>query len=125
MPGGAPPLGGIPSGGTGHAMAPGPMAGSAAQSTNQIRLALEMLQKGLPGLPMGSDLHTAVLKSVTELSKHLSKGSDDESGVLQQLVSLARDRQAQPQQNAMLRMFPSPGGPGGEGGGAPPPNPAA
>lgn len=106
-----------PQGGTGPAMSPSPMAGHGAQSVQGVKLALEMLQKAMVGLDMGSELHTAVLKSITDISKHLDSGSADKSGMIQQLVALARGAQTQPQPQAaaMQQMFPP------AGGGAPPP----
>lgn len=46
---------------------------------------------------MGSDLHTAVLKSVTELSKHVGEqaGAADPSAVVQQLAQLAAKARTQ------------------------------
>lgn len=103
-------------------MAPGGMAGSAAQATTGVKLALEALQKALPGLPMGSPLHSAALKAVTDLSKHMAQGQEDQSGVIQQLAQAARQAQQAPppQASAMANMFPGAGG-----GGAPPPAAAA
>lgn len=94
------------------------MPGHGQQAITGIKLAMEAMQKSLPGLPMGSDLHTAVLKAITEISKHLDKaGQDgDQSAMIQQLAQMARGAQTQPPQAAaMAKMFPAPGG------GAPPP----
>ena len=86
-----------PPGGTGPATVPSPMAGSGAQGANAVRMALTALQQALPHLPMGSDLHTAVLKSVTELSKHVGEqaGAADPSAVVQQLAQLAAKARTQ------------------------------
>ena len=113
MPGAAPPAGG-----TGAATAPGPMPGHAAQAMTAVKMAVEALQKALPGIPMGSDMHNAVLKAVTEISKHLDKAGaeGDQASMIQQLAQMARGAQTQPPQAAaMQRMFPGPGQ------GAPPP----
>jgi hypothetical protein len=120
-PMGAPPMA------TGPAMVPGPMAGQAAQGMTGVKLALEVLQKALPGLQMGSELHSAVMKSITDLSKHIGQGADDQSGIVQQLAMLARAAQADPARMAMMRQMGGGGAPpvppmGGAGpmGGAPP-----
>ena len=119
MPGmGAPPAGGPPPpppGGTGPAMAPGPQMGAAGQGLSQVKTGLEMLQKALPGLPMGDPIHTAVLKAVAEISKHMSQGADDQGDKIQQLVQAARTAQSNPQGAALHNMFP------GAGGGSPAP----
>jgi hypothetical protein len=115
-PGGGPPP--PPPGGTGPAMAPGPQMGAAGQGLSQVKTALEMLQKALPGLPMGDPVHTAVLKAVSDLTKHVAAGADDQSDKIQQLVQAARGAQTNPQGAALAQMFP-----GGGGGGSPAPPP--
>lgn len=95
-------------------MAPGAMAGAGQAGISQVKTGLEMLQKALPGLPMGSEIHGAILKAVTDISKHMDQGADDNSGMVQQLAAAARNAQSNPNQAAMGRMFPPPGG------GAPP-----
>jgi hypothetical protein len=91
---------------------PGKMAGSAAQASNLVRGGLEMLQKALPMLPLGSDEHNAVIKAVSDLSKHVGAvgGAGDPQAVIQQLAAMAREKQQAPVPPAL-----------GGGGGAPPP----
>lgn len=112
MGGGAPPGGGPP-GGTGGAAMPTGMPGSAQSAETSVKLALEALQKALPGLPMGSDLHTVVLKAVSDIAKHMNKGGSSQQDVMQQLVALARQQQTKP--NPMMGMAPSPGAMPGSG----------
>lgn len=103
---------GAPMGGTGAATAPRPMMGNAAQSLTLVHTALEALQKSLVGLPMGSEIHTAVLKSITDLSKRLDNQQGDKSSQLQALAAMSREVQSNPQAAAMQRM---------QGGGQPQP----
>jgi|SRR5580704_6899563 hypothetical protein len=121
-PGGAPgaPPPGFP-GGTGAAAAPGPQMGGQQMAMTALQVALEALQKALPGLPMGSELHTKVLKSVQDLSKSVAEAgaAQDQSAKMQQLVAMARSSQQQPQQQAMMRAFPA------NANAAPPAQPAA
>ena len=122
MPGGMPPTGGpmgAPPMGTGPATVPGPMAGQAAQGMTGVKLALEILQKALPGLQMGSELHGAVMKTITDLSKHVAQGADDQSGIVQQLAMMARAAQSDPARMAAMRSM---GGGGAPPMGAPPPS---
>src|SRR5882724_245192 len=77
-PGGPPPgfpMGSPPGapGGTGGAMSPSPMGGSSAQGMTGVKTGVEALQKALPMLPMGSELHTAILKAITDISKHMDQ----------------------------------------------------
>lgn len=85
----------------------------------QLKLGVEALQKALPGLPMGSEMHTAVLKALGDIGKHMKHegGSEGQPDVMQALVALARQKSAQPQ-NPMLAQL---AGGGGGGGGPPPP----
>lgn len=116
MPGG-PPAG--PPGGTGAAASPGPMMGQAHQGVAGVRTALVALQKALPEIPMGSPLHTAILKAVTDISKQIGDGQEDKASTMQNLVGMARGLQTNPAQGLMQKLFP--GGPGGAQQGAPPP----
>lgn len=118
MPGAPPP--GMPGpppaamGGTGPAMAPGAQAGAAASATQDLKLGVAALQRAVGGLPMGTDIHTAVLKALTDISKHIDV-SQDQQPPIQQLIELARQVQTAPPQAALMgRMFPP------QGGGAPP-----
>ena len=126
-PGGAPPPGpgggspmGAPMGGTGPVTAPRPMMGNAAQSLTLVHTGLEAFQKALSGLPMGSELQTAVMKAVIEINKRLDNQQGDKPSQLQALAGMSRDLSANPQAAAMQKMMAPPGGAGG----APPPAPA-
>jgi hypothetical protein len=91
-----------------------------------LKVGLEALQKALPQLPMGSEIHTSVLKAIADISKHMEKGGQgqgDSSAVIQQLVEAARMAKTQPN---MAAMMPPPAGgamppPPPPGAGAPPP----
>jgi hypothetical protein len=115
IPGGpmmTPPSGGPPPGfpgGTGPAAAPAPQMGNQNAAMTALHVALEAMQKALPGLPMGSDVHTKVLKAVQDLSKVVAEAgaAQDQSAKMQQLVSMARQAQQQPQQQALMRAFPA------------------
>jgi hypothetical protein len=103
-------------------MAPGGMAGSGASGLTAVKVGLESLQKALGSLPMGSPLHSAVIKALGDISKHMSEAGEGAGGgtpaMIQQLIQMARGASAQPQEAAMQKMFP-----GGAPGGAPPPPP--
>ena len=81
---------------------------------SKVKLGLEALQTALPTLPMGSQLHNAVLKAIGDISKHMQESPNDSSAVIQQLVQLARQQQQQPQQQSAMRaMMPGGGAPQG------------
>jgi hypothetical protein len=90
---------------------PGQQPGSAQQGMTMVKTGLEALQSALPRLDMGSPMHAAVLKAVTDISKQMSKGPDDASDINQQLAQMVRQNvQGGGQQQAMLaRMMPQGG----------------
>jgi hypothetical protein len=83
--------------------------GGQQMAMTALQVGLEAMQKALPGLPMGSELHTKVLKAVQDLSKAVAEAgaAQDQSAKMQQLVAMARSAQQQPQQQAMMRAFPA------------------
>jgi len=95
------------------------MHGSQQQGMASLKAGLEALQKALPQLPMGSTLHQSVLKAVADIGKHMEKEGGaqggDTSGVIQQLMEMARSQKMQPNMAAMM----PPGAPPAAGGGAP------
>jgi hypothetical protein len=114
MGGGAPPP---QMGGAGPASNPSHMAGSAVHGMEKLKLSLKGLQDSLSALPMGSPIHTAVLKALTDIGKAVEKGGGpqgDPGAAVQQLIEMAR--------NAKQAGGPVPQMPGA--GGAPPPPPA-
>ena len=105
-----PPQAGV----AGPASAPGPMKGAVAGGAEKLKLGLKALQEALPSLPMGSSIHTAVLKALTDIGKAVEKeggGKGDPGAMIQQLVEMAR--------NAKQSGAPAPQMPGA--GGTPPP----
>jgi len=90
------------------------MKGAVAGGAEKLKLGLKALQEALPSLPMGSSIHTAVLKALTDIGKAVEKeggGKGDPGAMIQQLVEMAR--------NAKQSGAPAPQMPGA--GGAPPP----
>ena len=123
------PMPGVPSpppqaGVAGPASAPGPMKGAVAGGAEKLKLGLKALQEALPSLPMGSSIHTAVLKALTDIGKAVEKeggGKGDPGAMIQQLVEMARNAK---QSGAPALQRPSAGGaPPPPGMGAGPPMP--
>lgn len=85
----------------------------------QISAALQQIQRALPNLPIGSEIHKATLKALTDLSKHYQGPSDATDGAQQ---TMQQDNLRQMMQQAMLRrVLAAQQQGGGQGGGAPPP----
>lgn len=90
---------------------PGAQPGSAQKGMVMLKTGLEAIQAALPLLPLGSELHNAALKAVTDLSKNMAKGPDDQSDKIQQLAQMARQAsQGGGQQEMLQRMMPQQGG---------------
>jgi hypothetical protein len=80
----------------------------------QVKNAVEMLQKALPSIPMGTPLHEKVLKVTGELAKELSQtgGGENQALQLQSLVQQLRSQSQQQPLAALSKLYPSqPGSP--------------
>lgn len=108
----------------GPAVAPHGNPGQASQGLGDIRIAVEQLQKALPSVPMGTELHTAVMDAIKKISTHMTQMQDSPQMKMQQLLQMIqRAKQAQPNQ-ALAGMAGGGAPPGGApGGGMPPPAP--
>lgn len=103
--------------------------GNMAAGISAVRNGVQMLQKALGVIPVGSELHGDVLKALTNLSKHMEAGQSATPALdMQQLLQMARGQAQQQPMAALQRMFPqAPNQPpagmptgGGPGGGMPP-----
>lgn len=102
----------------GPAVAPHGNPGQTTQGLGDIRIALDALQKALPTIPMGTELHNAVIDAVKKIGMHMTQMQDSPQMKMQNLLAMvARARAAQPNQ-ALAGLAP-----GGAGGGQQPPAP--
>lgn len=92
----------------GPVTAPQPHSGVASSGLVDVKNALEALQKALPAIPMGSDLHTAVLKAVTELSKHMPEVQPSPQMQTQGLMGQIRANAQNGPQAALASLMPKP-----------------
>lgn len=82
--------------------------GNVAQALSLVRNALEMLQKALPMIPMGSPQHGDLLKAIGIISKHMEHDEGNKGVDLQSLLQMARGASQQSPVQAANRMFPAP-----------------
>jgi hypothetical protein len=109
---------------------PGANQGLQAAATLDIQNGLKMLQRALPNVPMGTPLHTDILKAVGSIAKHMGEAGGEgglhASGMMQMLKQQAAQA---PQLAAMRAMGGGPTNPGGPPATPappmPPPEPAA
>jgi hypothetical protein len=83
--------------------------GQAANAVAQIREALQLLQHALPNVPVGSELHDAVLSTITKLTK-VAPASEASPGI-QKTAAIANAQQTQ-QEQPMASLMRALGGPG-------------
>ena len=83
--------------------------GNVASAMLDVKNALNMLQRALPNIPMGSPLHADILKTVTNLTKHAQDAGGDPSLQMQSLMSMMRSMGQNPMQAALAKMMPQPG----------------
>ncbi len=94
---------------SGPATMPQGNPGNAAAAMMQVKNAVEMLQKALPSIPMGTPLHEKVLKVTSELVKEMSENGQGENKALE-LQSLVQHLRSQAQQqplSALSKLYPS------------------
>lgn len=80
--------------------------GNAVQAMSLVRNALEMLQKALPLIPMGSPQHSDLLKAVSSISKHMDSSEGNKGVDIQSLLQMARQASQQSPVQALNRMHP-------------------
>jgi hypothetical protein len=94
--------------GSGPAVAPGGNPGSSAQSMSKVQMGLSQLQEALPGIPMGSELHKAVMDAVSKIGKHLTDFKQDSQNKMQTLLQAIQQMKAQQPNAALASMAPKP-----------------
>jgi hypothetical protein len=85
--------------------------GNQVQAMAKIGNALKELQEALPAIPMGSELHTAVMDVVKKLIGVAKNDKPDASIQLQELVKSLREASSGGPQAALARMIPPGAGP--------------
>ena len=101
----------------GAAVAPHGNPGNATQGMSDIKTALDALQKALPAVPMGTELHKAVMDAISKIGKHMTEASNNPQMKLHNLLQMVQSLKGQ-QPNAALA------GMAGGAGGQPPTPPA-
>jgi len=83
--------------------------GNASAAMLDIKNALNLLQRALPNLPMGDELHGTVLQCVTKLSKAASNIPEQPGLQQQSMLSMMRTMGQNPMASALNKMLPQPG----------------
>ena len=80
--------------------------GNVVQAMSLVRNGLEMFQKAIALVPMGSPLHEALLKSISGVSKHMEANQGNKGVDLQSLLQMAKQASQQSPIQALNRMTP-------------------
>jgi hypothetical protein len=113
-----PPGGGLPSPMAAAPANAGPIAqpqgnqGNVQAAMAKISSGMKMIQEALPLIPMGSEIHTEVLKAVTSLSKVMNKEGESPTTPkldLSSIMQMIKQHQQNAPQNAMAKMMPAQG----------------
>jgi hypothetical protein len=103
----------------GPAVAPHGNPGQTTQGLGDIQIAVEQLQKALPTVPMGTELHGAVMDAIKKISTHMTEVQNSPQMKMQQLLQMVqRAKAAQP--NQALAGLAGGAPPGGAPSGQPP-----
>jgi hypothetical protein len=128
-----------PPGNLGPVSIPQGNPGNVMQAAQKLQLAHKLILEALPGLPLGTGLHTSVMKVAGDLGKHLQKAEEDVRMTVQTLMQALRQHRTDNQNAVLGRMAGVPGpnappamlpptltppGLSGMGGPPPPPIPA-
>lgn len=71
----------------------------------QIAAALKQMEVALPSLPMGTPLHTEILNTIKQVSKHLAKHGEESQGMqMQAMINTIKQMAQQGPQSALARM---------------------
>lgn len=115
QPQGGPILAGLARQATGpQVSAPGP--GNMADSLGKLKIAIDLMQSALAGLPAGGQQHKDVLRSLQTLSRHLPQVGAQQGLQQTHLIDLLRRGQQNPLLQSLAGLL---GGGGGGGGGGP------
>lgn len=98
----------------GPAAAPHGNPGNTTQSLSLLRSALENMQKALPSIPMGTELHNAVIDAVKKIGSHMTEMQDSPQMKMQGLLQMIQQMKAGQPNQALAGMAGGGGAPGGQ-----------
>jgi hypothetical protein len=85
--------------------------GNVLQAMQKLQAATKMITEAIPMIPMGSPLHTAVLKVATDLTKHLGEAKSNAQEQIQQLLQAIQSQRQAGQMQMLNRVAPPPNQP--------------
>lgn len=110
--GGLPPGMGAPPGNLGAVTIPQGNPGNLKAALEKLHGAAQLINDAIPSIPLGTPLHSEVLKLATTLNKHLGEAKENAQGTIQTMLQAIQQMKQNPQMGALHGAAP---------GGAPPP----
>ncbi len=74
----------------------------------KVKTALTLLQEALPAIPLGSEAHTDILKTVSTLAKHVPEQGTGDQQQIGQLMAVIQKLVQQKPNAALAGMAPPP-----------------
>jgi hypothetical protein len=108
--GGLPPGLGAPPANLGGVTIPQSNPGNIKAALEKLHAAAQLINDAIPSIPLGTPLHTEVLKMATNLNKHLGEAQEHAQGTIQTMLQAIQQMRQKP-------------GLGASGGAPPPPQP--
>jgi len=85
--------------------------GNVMQAMKKVQVAAKMITEAIPQIPMGTPLHTSLLKIATDLNKQLGEAKANAQEQIQQLLQAIAAQKQQGQMQTLNRVAPPPNQP--------------
>jgi hypothetical protein len=99
--GGLPPGLGAPPANLGGVTIPQSNPGNIKGALEKLHAAAKLINDAIPQIPLGTPLHTEVLKIATNLNKHLGEAKEEAQGTIQTMLQAIQQMRQQPNMAAL------------------------
>ena len=106
MPGQLPPTMAPAAANAGPIAVPQGNQGNAVHAMSMVRNAVEILQKALPMIPMGSPLHADILNATSKIAKHMEQNQENKGVDMQSMLQMIRQASQQSPMQALNKLHP-------------------
>lgn len=109
--GGLPPGLGAPPANLGGVTIPQSNPGNIKGAIAKLHGAAQLINEAIPQIPLGTPLHTEVLKIATNLNKHLGQAKEQVQDTIQEMIQAVQRMRQNPQMGALTQGAPPPNQP--------------
>lgn len=99
--GGLPPGMGAPPANLGGVTIPQNNPGNVKGALEKLHAAAQLINDAIPQIPLGTPLHTEVLKIATNLNKHIGEAKEQAQGTIQTMLQAIQQMRQNPRLGAM------------------------